>query len=670
LREADVRGHVAGSFLFGWLLAALLQGFPGAATFAFAQAAHVTLVPVDARGTKFQITGTELANAKVLLCPAEADRCDRGVAADAITPAADGTSLTFSVPPSVAAGRYRIEIDGKPFGTVAVAALPVQVTSLTPAPTNVQRGATVTINGSGLAAPDLFVDLCAVDTRPSPAGPAVRAPAPRELQGLGADVLDRSGTALKFVVPQTAALGSYRVQVRSSASTTRCGPGTYAGDLAVVPPAVDLTNVVPAVPFPDATRISGTRTFTLTVMGSGFSVDPHSRENILLFEDMPALIACDPPRSGETRPEHSCTEGFVAQGRRGGREVVFAGIPYEYRGIRKVRIQVGDLISPPDPRNAKVVTFSPYGEGVPLGAAIVITVLLAFAVYGLMSTSRERRARPFMERLSTWFVDPETNSYSLSKFQFYAWTLAAVLGYLYLSAARSLVQGSLELSPVPEGLATLLATAAGTTVIASGITNAKGPKGTGDAEPSFADFFTQAGIVAPERFQFFIWTVIGVVSFLALTLLHPPAEIQTLPKIPTEFLTLTGISAAGYLGGKLAWPSGPTIATVVPDPKDNPTHLVVTGSMLPTVGTYTLRDLEEEKDIDLPLTKNIAEKEPDKQFTVVTREEGSAGTDRAKSLSIKLPAGFKLEAPKKWPEKKRYRLTIFDTDKHKAEGDF
>jgi hypothetical protein len=55
------------------------------------------------------------------------------------------------------------------------------------------------------------------------------------------------------------------------------------------------------------------------------------------------------------------------------------------------------------------------------------------------------------------------------------------------------------------------------------------------------------------------WTFVAVGSFLLSVLRSDPTNVSTLPGIPERLLFLTGVSAAGYLGGKLARRAGPVI---------------------------------------------------------------------------------------------------------------
>jgi hypothetical protein len=105
-------------------------------------------------------------------------------------------------------------------------------------------------------------------------------------------------------------------------------------------------------------------------------------------------------------------------------------------------------------------------------------------------------------------------------------------------------------------------------------------KGAGEVGPNFSDFITTGGVVAPERFQFLVWTLIGIGSFMMIVFLSPPISIQDLPPVPDGFLQLMGISAAGYVGGKLVRKAGPKIDSVDAriDPAANTLVLSIVGA--------------------------------------------------------------------------------------------
>ncbi len=244
-----------------------------------------------------------------------------------------------------------------------------------------------------------------------------------------------------------------------------------------------------------------------------------------------------------------------------GHELLVKGYqPPPYKGSVLFRVHVGSGVSA-----AKAVVFSSVSEGELRGLAIVVSLVIAAIVLLMVwkGIGLYKIAGESYTPLQCFFLDKETNSYSLSKFQLVAWTSVAVFGYIYLTLCQSLIQWTLTFPDVPSGWPTLLGVSAATTVTAVGITTNRGSKGSGPVLPSLADFITSGGMVMSSRFQFFVWTLVGCAGFLYLTLINDPSGLKALPDVPTGFLYLMGISSAGYLGGKLVALPGPVVQQLV-----------------------------------------------------------------------------------------------------------
>lgn len=221
--------------------------------------------------------------------------------------------------------------------------------------------------------------------------------------------------------------------------------------------------------------------------------------------------------------------------------------------------------------------FAVWSRARPSLVAAVVTLLLFILIIGLVSARAPTTAIDGYKvgRIAGLFLDKETETFSLSRLQFYAWTGASVFAYAFLALARTFVQGRVELPDVPGSLPGIIAISAGTSIASVGITSVRGPKGTGPMRPSFADFISTGGVVAPERFQFLVWTLIAVLGFLLVVVLSDPATVATLPALPDGLLYLSGISAFGYLGGKLARKPGPVIDSAVMHTHDEPPRLEI-----------------------------------------------------------------------------------------------
>jgi hypothetical protein len=234
-------------------------------------------------------------------------------------------------------------------------------------------------------------------------------------------------------------------------------------------------------------------------------------------------------------------------------------------GVRpmSVAIEVAGIAS-----KTERLVLSPVKRSTPAAMAFLALAGLVVVVYAL-ARRKAQQYKPAGKAYGTLeylFIDPETNTYSLSRLQLILWTAASVVAYIYLGASQFLVQWNWGLPTVPEGLPTLLGLSAGTSALAIGASAIGRRKGAGPVHPQVGDFITTGGVFAPERLQFLLWTMIGVTAFVSATLIQDPATVSELPKIPDNFLPLMGVSSLGYLAGKYVRKSGPAIRQVEPSP--------------------------------------------------------------------------------------------------------
>lgn len=229
-------------------------------------------------------------------------------------------------------------------------------------------------------------------------------------------------------------------------------------------------------------------------------------------------------------------------------------------GPTNFRLRVNSNLS-----EAKTITFSRITVPSLRLLATIVSLILAAIVLGLVwkGIGIYRIDHTAYSPVASFFLDKQTNSYSLSKFQLLAWTSVAVFSYIFAFFCHLLVQWDFSFPPVPSGWPTLLGVSAGTTIAAVSITSNRGSKGAGSIKPSMADFICTGGLVASDRFQFFVWTLVGCIGFLAIVLSQDPASLKDLPDVPTGFLYLMGISASGYLAGKLVRLPGPVVSKLL-----------------------------------------------------------------------------------------------------------
>jgi hypothetical protein len=233
-----------------------------------------------------------------------------------------------------------------------------------------------------------------------------------------------------------------------------------------------------------------------------------------------------------------------------------------------VELAIGDGTVFSEPRKIALACYSAVRlRSITLVVALVLLmipiVMIRFAGGKALHVRSDSGTKLQPSWISILFLDRETATYSLSKFQLYLWLAASVTSYLYLLLAQKLVQDSDTWLDIPKNLPMIFLFSAGTPVVALFVTNSRGPKGAGNETPSLADLVSSGGVAAADRFQFFVWTVLGCSYYLYLTLGFDPATIKGLPDIPERMVQLMGLSSAGYLAGKFARRAGPVIDDVV-----------------------------------------------------------------------------------------------------------
>ena len=403
-----------------------------------------------------------------------------------------------------------------------------------------------------------FGSILEIVITPPPAQ-AVSAVCFNSLPAVGPDVVKAADmTRIRVAIPAPDAsaarkplpAGSYNVRIVLAPDPSSAQPMLIEGAVAV-----------PLVLRAIRSRLFVTSegTFHISLFGSGFDTLTPSN-NLLLVNGEPRDVCWT---DADCNARHSRLRGSVATPQ----ELVVSGIDPREERTAEFRVRVGLLSSG---------AVKDEDAGHRWVAVVTVSALLTLVLIGmvLLLASGVRKQTVLGEDyiIRLLFLDKETNSYSLSKLQFYLWTVAGVFGYIYLAIARNYFQQVYGLPPIPAGLPAIIGIAAGTSVAVQVVTAINGPKGAGQPKPSIADFLTTGDVVAAERVQFLVWTLVGVIGFIVFTVRLDPRTLQDLPDIPATLLTLSGISAFGYLGGKLARAPGPVInegtMTVGPDPDE------------------------------------------------------------------------------------------------------
>jgi hypothetical protein len=164
------------------------------------------------------------------------------------------------------------------------------------------------------------------------------------------------------------------------------------------------------------------------------------------------------------------------------------------------------------------------------------------------------------------FLEDENNTYSLSRAQFIAWLAAISTAYVFLFITGGLVKNIWAFPPLT-GFAYTFLVSLGTLVVAQATNSIKGSKGAGTLDPKPSDLVLNGDVLALDRVQQLVWTIISVGIFLWITFTTYISS-NGLPNIPQELLTLMGISSGGYLVGKFVRRPGPIIQQISSEDND------------------------------------------------------------------------------------------------------
>lgn len=190
---------------------------------------------------------------------------------------------------------------------------------------------------------------------------------------------------------------------------------------------------------------------------------------------------------------------------------------------------------------------------------LFVILVVVYALFKARSKIARQQERYWF--LKSLLVEPESQTYSLSRAQFVAWLLVIVWCYLFLYFAHGFVDEYWSFPNLGGAIYTFLISL-GTLVAAQATSKGLGSKGAGEVHPSPSDLVVHGGVVALDRVQQLVWTVIALGMFVRITV-TTFGTAQGLPEIPQELLVLMGLSSAGYLGGKLVRGPGPVITEVV-----------------------------------------------------------------------------------------------------------
>ena len=235
-----------------------------------------------------------------------------------------------------------------------------------------------------------------------------------------------------------------------------------------------------------------------------------------------------------------------------------------------VQIRLDGVLLQEQPKVRVQGTLSMYWRA---SLVVLILILLIYLLYWTYKRIN-KQSRPMF--LKVLLLEEENQTYSLSRAQFLAWLFVIIWSYLFLYYAHGFIDEKWSYPNLGNAIYAFLISL-GTLVAAQATNIGVGVKGAGEEHPSPADLVLHGGVLALDRVQQVVWTLIALGMFIRITV-NSYATATALPDIPPELLALMGLSSAGYLGGKLVRGAGPVIDQVTA--KEGSVILSIKGSHL------------------------------------------------------------------------------------------
>lgn len=146
-------------------------------------------------------------------------------------------------------------------------------------------------------------------------------------------------------------------------------------------------------------------------------------------------------------------------------------------------------------------------------------------------------------------LDKNTNTYSLSRFQAFTWTVVLTGSYFYIAIAFGILLQNGKIPDFNPSLVGLMSISY-SGFIASHFLNKKNPKNAiSDTPPKLSDLFMENGVIDITRLQLLLFTVVAVIVYLYNLYLNN--TLNGLPDIPSTLHGLLVSSQTGYIGGKV-----------------------------------------------------------------------------------------------------------------------
>jgi hypothetical protein len=181
---------------------------------------------------------------------------------------------------------------------------------------------------------------------------------------------------------------------------------------------------------------------------------------------------------------------------------------------------------------------------------MVVSAVLTAVTLGLIVWVKKYRQDSWRSLATTLFLDKDSNTYSLSKCQAFAWTAVLIGSYLYFALGTGVLIGKDHIPDLNAGLLGLLSISYGGLVLARGLNKINPKNDRTDEPPRLSDLITEGGVLSLTRLQLvgFTLTIIAVFLYYVCS---SDLFVNGLPEIPSTLNGLLLVSQGGYLGGKM-----------------------------------------------------------------------------------------------------------------------
>ncbi len=176
--------------------------------------------------------------------------------------------------------------------------------------------------------------------------------------------------------------------------------------------------------------------------------------------------------------------------------------------------------------------------------AALLSVLLVLVLFIFLAISTKKFN--FMKDV---LLEKKSNTYSLSKFQAFSWTIIFIGSYFYLAIGKGLILGKGVIPEFNPTLLGMMGISYGGLLVSNKVSNTFPKKDLEGAPLRLSNLISEGGQISIPRIQLVGFTITGILIYL-YNLYDAELFLKGLPDIPPTLLGLMGMSQGGYISGK------------------------------------------------------------------------------------------------------------------------